>query len=274
MSRVSHVRPLVQHFTPRKVLGAIAEHPAYLLELPWMARATMDWGLRVVTEEFDNKSELRTFLADPKTKDLDTIVFAIHGYFADKGHFGPVHQRIFEQEFGFGFFAPQYGTFRDIDLNARYLGTHVRNILRETGAQIVLYGHSLGALVATNLYYNRLSPCEKQRVSHLLLVAGPHHGTPEARRGYGFSAYQMRVESDYIKFWQDKYPTLSDGEKVWALSAPADVVVPWPHAHLPIPGAHNHSLYELGASCATTHINLLYSKRVARALGGIITKKN
>ncbi len=274
MSRVSHVGPIVQHFTPRRVFGAVVHNPAYLLELPWMARATLDWGVRAVTEDFNNKGELKTFLDDPKTKTLDTIVFAIHGYFADKGHFGPVHQRVLEEDYGVGFFAPQYGTFRDINLSARYLGTHVKNILRATDARLVLYGHSLGSLVALNLYYDRLTVAEKERVSHLLLVTGPHHGTPEARRGYGFSAYQMRAESDYIRSWEQRYPTLLHGEKIWALTAPADVVVPHPYAHLPIPDAANYSLVDFGASRATTHINLLYSRRVAHALGRIITGRN
>ncbi|MEK6920758.1 MAG: hypothetical protein AABX82_02655 [Nanoarchaeota archaeon] len=270
MSRVSHVRPIVQHFTPRRVLGAVVQHPAYLLELPWMMRATVDWGVRVVTEDFENRGELKTFLRESKAKTLDTIVFAIHGYFADKGHFGPVHQRVLEEEYGMGFFAPQYGTFRDINLNARYLGTHVKSIIRETDARIVLYGHSLGALVALNLYYDRLTAIEKERVSHLLLVGGPHQGTPEARHGYGESAKQMCPDSLYIRSWQERYPTLPDGDKIWSLAAPADAVVPRSYTCLSIPGAGNYSLQEFGASRATTHINLLYSKRVAHALGRLI----
>lgn len=269
--RVSHLRPVVEHFTPRVIAHAVAEHPAYLRELPWMARATMDWGVRALTENFDNNTDLQDFLR--KGQDLDTIVFAIHGYFADKGHFGPVHQRILEEEYHLGFFAPQYGTFRDIDLNARYLGTHVKNIFRETDAHIVLYGHSLGALVALNLYYDRLIAAEKERVSHLLLLAGPHQGTPQARHGYGISADQMCGKIPYLHSWQERYPTLPDGEKIWSLSAPADAIIPREYSHLPIPHAQNYSLADFGASRATSHINLLYSKRVARIIGGIITEK-
>lgn len=270
--RVSHLRPVVQHFTPRKILCAVAQHPAYLFELPWMARATVDWGVRTLTEDFHNHDSLQDFLT--KGQNLETIVFGIHGYFADKGHFGPVHQRVLQEEYGLGFFSPQYGTFRDINLNARYLGTHVKSVLRETDARVVLYGHSLGALVALNLYYDRLTPLEKERVSHLLLLAGPHQGTPEAQYGYGESAKQMCVGSSYIQSWQQRYPTLSDGHKIWALSAPADAIVPSSHAQLPIPGAGNYSLADFGASRATTHINLLYSQRVAHILGRIITGRN
>jgi triacylglycerol esterase/lipase EstA (alpha/beta hydrolase family) len=273
MSRVSHVTPIVQHFTPRRVLGAVRQHPPLLFELPWMARAAVDWGVRAVTEEFHNNDDLEAFLTDPKTESADTIVFAIHGYFADKGHFAPVHQRVFEQEYGFGFFAPQYGTFRDIHLNARYLGTHVKNILRETDARIALYGHSLGALVALELFYDRLSVAEQDRISSVLLVAGPHHGTPEARHGYGFSADQMRVGSDYMRSWQKRYPTLPHGEKIVSFSAPSDAIVPKRSTHVPIPGAQHYVLDDLGASPLTSHVNLLYSRRVARALGKIVTRK-
>ena len=272
MSRVSHVRPIVAHFTPSLLFSAFREHPAFVTELPWVARATVDWGVRTLTEDFHNHDGLQDFLR--KTQDLETIVFGIHGYFADKGHFGPVHQRILEEDYGLGFFAPQYGTFRDINLNARYLGTHLKSIIREADARIVLYGHSLGALVALNLYYDRLTPEERGRVSSLVLVAGPHQGTPEARYGYGESAKQMCPDSAYIRSWQDRYPTLPDGHKIWALRVPADAVVPRPYADLPIPFAGNYSLVDFGASRVTTHINLLYSRRVAHALGRIITRRN
>ncbi len=145
MSRVSHVRPLVRYFTPRRVFSAFYEHPAFFAELPWVARATVDWGIRTLTEDFHNHDSLQNFLT--KGRNLETIVFGIHGYFADKSHFGPVHQRILEEEYGLGFFSPQYGTFRDINLNARYLGTHVKSILRETDARVVLYGHILGRII-------------------------------------------------------------------------------------------------------------------------------
>lgn len=182
-----------------------------------------------------------------------------------------------EKEYGIPFCAPEYPTFRDISTSARYSGTLVKRILSATedcDTKIALVGHSLGCLVGLEMYYTRLSAAEQQRISHLLLLCGPHHGTPIARYGYETSARQMEEGSDYIRRWQERYASLPHGEKVWSFSAPADRIVPASAVHLPIPGAKNHSLTDFGIHPRTAHVSLLYDRDVAHLLGQIIVVKD
>ena len=267
-----HIRPVLRHFTDPRLLKVLAEHPALRDELSGMARASLDWGLRAVTEKYQNGKTLDAFLA--RASSSPQIAVALHGYFAVGDHFTSVYKRTLEREYGIPFCAPEYPTFRDISLGARYCGTIVKKVLSETDADVALVGHSLGCLVGLEMYYTRLSEAEQKRISHLLLLCGPHQGTPIARHGYGTSARQMEEGSDYIRAWQDRYPTLSHGEKIWSLSAPADAIVPVSAVHLPIPGAKNHALEDFGIHPRTTHVSLLYNSDVAHLLGQIIVARN
>ncbi len=270
MTRKNKFSSVLCHFGSRRFARALCQNPHYLYELPWMLRSVTNWSAHVLTDDFHNNHNLQTFIGEHQG--LEKIVFGIHGYFSGRGHFH--HYAEIFSHYGIGFFAPQYGTFRDIRTNARYLGTHVKSILRGTSATIVLLGHSLGCLVALELYYNRLNQDEKNRISHLFLLAGPHHGTPLAEYGYGKSAEQMCVGSDYINYWQEKYPSLSDGEKLNSFFAPRDALVSRDNAMLPIPNANNLCVTLLGASSRTTHVSLLYDPTIASSLAEMIENKS
>ncbi len=152
------------------------------------------------------------------------------------------------------------------------MGTLLRNIIRETDAQLVLLGHSLGGLVGVHTYYDWLSTVEQSRISHLISLCSPHQGTPQAEFGYGRSADQMRKHDSYIREWQERYPTLLDGHKVTAFYSLGDGIVSAADTEIPIPAAKRASLETLGASRWTTHVGLLYDPVIARGIGRMVSQ--
>ncbi len=256
---------LVCHFRPSVVVRAFIDNPAYLLEILPLLRATQDWSFRAVTADFKNKETIDDFVVRCQYTNASHVVVALHGYFALGSHFVPVYQSAFEEE-NFLFLAPEYPTFRDIQLSGRYTSTIIKHVLRETDVTISFLAHSLGCLVTLEAYYRRLSDAERARVSSLFLLCGPHQGTEQAHFGYGTSARQMEKESSYIQQWQACYPVLHDGEKIWSIFTPSDGILYPSDTFLPIPGAKNYSFADMGIAGNISHIGLLYQKEIPKKL--------
>lgn len=271
--KAHHARQIMRvstYFNPRHVARAVRANPGYVRELPYMARAAIDWSRRAITEDFRNRETIENFIARCHKQQAQTVVVALHGYFAVGKHFHPVYGSTLQREYGIPLFTPEYPTFRDIHVSARYVGTLLKNIIRETDASLAVVGHSLGGLVAVQTYYDRLSETEQSRVSHLISLCSPHQGTPQANFGYGTSARQMRKHDRYITGWQERYPSLHDGTKVTAFYSPGDGIVSTADTELPIPHSKRLSLETLGASPRTTHVGLLYDRTVAQGIGRMV----
>lgn len=57
-----HIRPLLRHFNRSLLKKVLTEHPELSDEFPGFARASLDWGVRAVTEKFRNRKTLDAFL--------------------------------------------------------------------------------------------------------------------------------------------------------------------------------------------------------------------
>lgn len=268
----SSALPVLHHFTPLLLASAVKENPRYVYELYPLLSAIPDWSFRALTEKFQNKETIDDFVQRCHRTDTGQVIIGLHGYFALGTHFERVHKHIFEEDYHLLFFAPEYPTFRDIRFNGRYIGTIVKHILQETDATVTFLGHSLGCLVALETYYHRFSDAQRDRVSSLFLLGGPHNGVAQARYGYGISAAQMQQHSSYIRAWQERYPLLPDGHKIWSLSASHDAIVLKEDADLPIQNVRNFSLDALGVP-HVSHIGVLYRPDVPHLIAYLMGKE-
>ncbi len=268
------LRGVVRHFTPSVVASAIHDNPAFVHELAPLVHAARGWGIRALTGQFHNDESIGDFILDVRAQKADHVILALHGYFGVGSHFGEVYGPILERNYELPFYAAEYRTFRPIEAAGRYTWSLVKKILEHTDARVTLLAHSLGGLVALDVYYRRLSLKQQQRIHSLILLSGPHQGTDQAIYGYGESAREMEKGSSYL-FGSDGlvrlYPDLPDGEKIWSFSSRRDAIVAPKDAYLPIPQARNHALEEFGIH-GVSHIDLLFREDVVHLVGTILTR--
>ena len=97
---------------------------------------------------------------------------------------GPVHTVTLEP------------VFEGIDALVPKLDACIEAICKASGAaQIMLVAHSMGGLVARAY----LAQSDTNRVSRLVTLGSPHHGTQLARLGVGINAKQMRDRSPWLQ---------------------------------------------------------------------------
>ncbi len=123
-------------------------------------------------------------------------ILLVHGYLCNRGLWvtfsralaaaglGPVHTVTLEP------------VFDGIDALVPKLAARIEAICRASGAsQIMLVAHSMGGLVARAY----LAQSDANRVSRLVTLGSPHHGTQLAQFGIGISADQMRARSPWLQ---------------------------------------------------------------------------
>jgi pimeloyl-ACP methyl ester carboxylesterase len=124
-----------------------------------------------------------------------TPVILVHGYLSNRGYFRPLVR--FLESAGVGqVHAPDFPVlFTSIEHFAAELHAQIERIAIGSGAaQVILVCHSMGGLAARE--YLRVHG--GGRVTKLVTVASPHHGSALASVGLGLNARQMRRGSDFL----------------------------------------------------------------------------
>jgi triacylglycerol lipase len=141
----------------------------------------------------------------------------------------------------------------DIDSFAEHLHNRIEALLTETGAdRVTLVAHSMGGLVSRA--YLRRHGCA--RVSMLITLGSPHHGTVIARLGAGRDARQMEPGSNWLLQLADEETLALPVLSLWGCID--EIVVPQDSSRLA--GARETVFAALG------HLALLFSPAVLKAL--------
>ena len=100
---------------------------------------------------------------------------------------------------------------------AKRLRDHIREVLRETGADAVdLVGHSMGGLIARAcLTEARRSGDSSLRVAHLVTLGTPHKGTCFWVFTRGECGLDMKPGSSFLK-WLGEDPTEENATIIWS----------------------------------------------------------
>ena len=124
------------------------------------------------------------------------VVF-IHGFVCNRGFWNPWLQRL--QEEGIPFVAVSLEpVFTSIDNYAPMVERAVRDITAQHSVAPLLICHSMGGLAARA--WLRANPGSETRVSHIVTMGTPHHGTKIVRQpGFAENATQMQKNSPWVQ---------------------------------------------------------------------------
>ncbi|MFA7279491.1 MAG: alpha/beta fold hydrolase [Sterolibacterium sp.] len=129
----------------------------------------------------------------------------IHGYCCNRGFWWWLKPRLEAHGHSIATLSlePLHG---DIDGYAEQVARSVDRLCSATGAsQVILVGHSMGGLVA-RAYLRRYG---EFRVSRLVTLGTPHHGSTLAHLGMGRNARQMTPGSAWLKELEQTPPSIA-----------------------------------------------------------------
>jgi pimeloyl-ACP methyl ester carboxylesterase len=128
--------------------------------------------------------------------DSRTPVVLAHGFFSNRGYFGPLLRALESRRIG-PCFAPNFSaTFAAIERYSEELHVEIERIASGTGRdRVILLCHSMGGLAARAY----LAAHGTARVARLITIASPHHGSVVARLGAGENARQMEPGSVFLE---------------------------------------------------------------------------
>lgn len=124
-------------------------------------------------------------------------VVLVHGFLCNRGFWNPWLQRL--KKDGIPFVAVSLEpVFTSIDDYAPLIERAVRDITAQQGVVPLLICHSMGGLAARA--WLRANPGSENRVSHIVTIGTPHHGTMIVRHaGFAENATQMRKNSEWLQ---------------------------------------------------------------------------
>jgi pimeloyl-ACP methyl ester carboxylesterase len=148
-------------------------------------------GLILLVQAFE-----RIFMKqDAPYNSTQAPLLLIHGYCCNRGFWWWLKPRLEAHGYSIATLTlePLHG---DIDGYAEQVARGVDRLCSATGAsQVILVGHSMGGLVA-RAYLRRYG---EFRVSRLVTLGTPHHGSTLAHLGMGRNARQMTPGSAWLK---------------------------------------------------------------------------
>jgi triacylglycerol lipase len=192
-------------------------------------------------------------------------VLLIYGFFQNRRMLSVLHDRL--ERDGFSVFTIHLGgllnTFNThgIPTLAALVRDEVEALCRETGIRkLAIVGHSEGGLVART-YVKKLRG--HRRVTHLITLGTPHHGTPVAYLGIlalgalARSVWQMSPMSLFIR--DLKKGKLPSSVKLTSIYTKGDRIAPYPCCMLELkPGERTANIEIDGVG----HVRMLLSKHV------------
>ena len=228
--------------------------PALRVGLPRAAGIVLrEWlahlALFVVVQPFE-----RAWMGDdaPRRTGPDTVpVLLIHGYMCNRGTWWWIRRKL--EAAGIAVATINLEPPRSsIDDHAEQLANRIEAICGATGAaRVALVGHSMGGLVA-RAYLRKHGG---GRVSRLVTLATPHHGTWVAYWGVGRNAREMEPQSAFIR----ALATAEPGVPALSIWTPTDNFVA-PQDSSRLAGAGERIV------AASSHLALLFTPDVARML--------
>jgi hypothetical protein len=219
-----------------------------------IAMVLREWGAMLVNSFFRFPWPDLAVRRDPEfARDGRMPVLMIHGYFSNRGYFGPL-VRALEARGVAPIYTPNFpAAFTDIEAYVRELAGYVERLCEATGqAQVVIVAHSMGGLAARAY----LCAHGAKRVRKLITIASPHNGTVHARLGSGANAKQMERASDFIRQLCGKEGDRGPECGLTSIYSPHDNLVA-PQDTSRLPWARNIAIPGRG------HVDILSSERLA-----------
>jgi triacylglycerol esterase/lipase EstA (alpha/beta hydrolase family) len=161
-----------------------------------LAMVLREWGAVLLNNFFRFPWPALALRADPvPERDGRIPIVMVHGYFSNRGYFGPLVRSLEERGVG-PIFTPSFvSAFATIEQFVEQLAQRIEDIAARTGQpQVILVCHSMGGLAA-RAYLCAHGPA---RVKKLITIASPHNGTVHARFGTGANARQMMRASQFL----------------------------------------------------------------------------
>jgi len=235
------------HRSPRQLPHRISPRGA-------LAMVLREWGAVMMNNLYRFPWPDAALRRDPQpARDGRIPVVMIHGYFSNRGYFGPL-VRALESNGVAPVFTPSFpAAFTGIEEYVERLAEYIERLCDATGqAQVVLVGHSMGGLAARAY----LCAHGAGRVKKLVTIASPHNGTVHARFGSGANAKQMERDSDFLKQLRRKEGERGPGCAVTSIYTPHDNLVA-PQDTSRLPWARNIAIPGRG------HVDILVCDRLA-----------
>jgi triacylglycerol lipase len=163
-------------------------------------------------------------------------VVLVHGFVCNRGLWNPWMQRLHAR--GVPFVAVNLEpVFGSIDDYAAIIDKAVQQVQAATGLPPVLVGHSMGGL-AVRRWWSLAA--DDRRVSHVITIGTPHHGTWLARWAFSRNGRQMQLASGWLKDLQAA-EAADRAARFTCFFGHCDNIV-FPASHATLSGADNRHL--------------------------------
>jgi hypothetical protein len=161
-----------------------------------IAMLLREWGAMLLNNFFRFPWPALALRRDPEpARDARVPIVLVHGYFSNRGYFGPLVRALEARGVG-PIFAPNFSSaFTTIEEFVGQLAAEIERIAGQSGQpQVILVCHSMGGLAA------RAYICAHGvgRVKKLITIASPHNGTVHARFAAGANGKQMMQASAFL----------------------------------------------------------------------------
>ena len=222
-----------------------------------IAMLLREWGAVLTNNFYRFPWPAAALRRDPEpSRDGRIPILMVHGYFSNRGYFGPLVRALEARGVG-PIFAPNFiAAFATIEDFVEQLGDEIDRIAIASGApQVILVCHSMGGLAARAY----LCAHGAARVKKLITIASPHNGTVHARFGAGPNARQMTRASEFILALCEKEGETGPDCGVTSIYSPHDNLVA-PQDTSRLAWARNIAIPGRG------HVDILASDRLASIL--------
>jgi triacylglycerol lipase len=187
-----------------------------------------------------------------RVHDRRPAVLLVHGYACNRGQWWWLRRRLRARGFAVTTINLE-PPLADIDCFAGQLHARIEAVLAETGVdRVALVAHSMGGLASRA--YLRRHGCG--RVTTLITLASPHHGTLFAHLIPGRNARQMQPDNDWIRQLGDQESFAVPVVSIWG--GIDEFMVPQDSSRLA--GARDTAFAALG------HLSILFSDAVLQRL--------
>ncbi len=186
-------------------------------------------------------------------------ILLIHGHLSYASSWHYQRQKLAEAGLGPIYVINLGSCFSSLTEYAEQVQQKVLEIQKETNRNdIALVGHSRGGLVAS-YYATHLAIQDNIKISELITIGSPLHGTSLAKLSFGKDATQMLPNSTFLTELREELPKHTEF-RLHSIASRSDAIVPFPSSLLTEEQSDSCILEDTG------HIPLLFSPKVAEQL--------
>lgn len=172
------------------------EKPHHISPRGALAMILREWGAVLMNNFYRFPWPSLALRRDPEpARDGRIPIVMIHGYFSNRGYFGPLVRALEARGVG-PIYTPSFpAAFTSIEDYVESLAVYLESLAGASGQpQVIVIAHSMGGLAARAY----LCAHGAKRVKKLVTIASPHNGTVHARFGSGANAKQMERASEFL----------------------------------------------------------------------------